>query len=463
MMKTLLMLILLPLASYGTIVTTTTDEDNASLGGGTGISLREAVKYSAAGTTITFTPALSGQTIRLGLGEILINQSLTIDGSNLPSPVKLSGDKTGNGKTSDDTFLLRLTAGSLTLRSLVLSDANSSGESSGCITISRSAPFDLLVDRCTLSGNHGYHAAALYTNRAVTTDKVTLQNSTITGNSVVKGSSAVAVLYCGLSIRNCTFANNSTGAIYYRASNNSASQLSVENCTIVGNKATYGAGGIYISDSTGDASLKNVICSGNTPENIYGAFSGSNILLNANPGLLPLGDYGGPTQTMPPDPNSHAIDRGTSTSLSTDQRGLPRVGLPDIGAVEYQGINQETALRWNFDQDGDGSSYGIEMALGTNHLLPDAANTRNLRAPVFNASGQPVLSFGIGFPAQGTRWILRRSTDLLTFTEIYRFNGITHTAARGITYLRTATGVTITDTTAPPTGAFYRFDADYTP
>jgi hypothetical protein len=451
------MLLLLPLAGHGTIVTTTTDKDDGTLG--SGISLREAVKYSPPGDIVTFAPALSGQTIRLGLGEILINQSLTIDGSALPSPIKLSGDRTGNGKTSDDTPVLRLTAGSLTLRSLILSDANC-GESSGCITIRPSAAFDLLVDRCTLSGNSGYHAAALYVQSAVTTDRITLQNSTITGNFVVKGSSAVSVFYCALSIRNCTFANNSTGAIHYRASANATtSQLSVENSTIVGNKATYGAGGIYIDDSTADASLKNIICSGNTPLDISGGFSGSNILITAQPWLWELGDYGGPTQTMPPTRISPAINAGGATSLTTDQRGRPRLGPHDIGAVEYQGDNPETALRWNFDLDGDGSPYGLEHALGTNPEMADSSNTRNFRGPAFNAFGHPVLSFGIGDTVQGTRWILRRSTDLLTFTEIYRYNGTTHTAAPGVTFLRTATGLTVTDANPLPGGGFYRLEA----
>ncbi|MGL4398394.1 MAG: choice-of-anchor Q domain-containing protein [Luteolibacter sp.] len=462
-MKILAIFLPLPLAASATIVTTATDEDDSGLGKGTGISLREAVKYSPASTTITFAPALSGKTIRLSLGEIPIDKSLTIDASALPSPLKLSGDKTGNGKTSDDTFLLRLTTGSLTLRSLVLSDANSSGESSGCITISRSAPFNLLVDRCTLSGNSGSAAGVLYTQNATFTDTITLQNSTITGNSVAKGSSAVSVFYCALTIKNCTFANNTTGAIHYRAFGNTANQLSVENSTIVGNKASYGAGGIYIDDSSTGASLKNVILSGNTPADISGGFSGSNILLTAYPDLSPLGNYGGPTQTMPPNAKSPAIDRGTTTSPPTDQRGLPRVALPDIGAVEYQGDKPEIALRWNVDTDSDGSPYGMEWALGTNPSVADRSNTRNLTAPTFNASGHAILSFGIGTTNTDVRRILSRSTDLLTFTEIYRYNGSTHTAAPGITYLRTATGVTITDRNPPPGGAYYRFEARFEP
>jgi hypothetical protein len=466
-MKTLVAAILFPLAAHASVVTTLLDENDQVIGSGTGISLREAVKHSRPGDIITFAPTLSGQTIRLSLGAILISQSITIDASALASPIKLSGDKTGNGKTSDDSGVILLTGGSLILRSLVLSDAYLGG-SSGCITINRSTAVELLVDGCTLSGNDGYHAAALYTRNTTTSDKITLQNSNITGNSVVKGSSAVSVFYCALSIRNCTFANNSTGAIFYRAFDDTTSQLSVENCTIVGNKATYGAGGIYIDDMTADASLKNVIFSGNTPIDISGGFSGSNILITAYPDLSPLGDYGGPTKTMPPNRLSSAIDRGATTSLTTDQRGLPRLGSPDIGAAEYQGDNRETALRWTFDQDGNGSPYGIEMALGTNPSLPDPANTRNFRGPVFNSSGHPVLSFGIGSSFQGTRWILRRSTDLLSFTEIYRYNGSTHTTARGMTYRVTydrgiIIGVAVTDTEAPPAGAFYRFDAEYSP
>lgn len=131
-------------AASATLVTTITDEDNGTLGGGTGISLREAVKYSAAGDTITFASALSGQTIRLTLGYLSINQSLTIDASSLPAGLTLSADRTGNGKTPDDTFAILLTGGDLLLDSLTLTGANC-GESSGCITIQRSSIFTLTV------------------------------------------------------------------------------------------------------------------------------------------------------------------------------------------------------------------------------------------------------------------------------------------------------------------------------
>jgi hypothetical protein len=155
---------------------------------------------------------------------------------------------------------------------------------------------------------------------------------------------------------------------------------------------------------------------------------------------------------MPPLPGSPAIETGGTSSLTTDQRGFPRVGIPDIGAVESQG-NSDLTRFWPLDFDGDASPYGTEQALGTDPSASDPASLRNLTAPVLNASGHPVLSFGIGTAVAGTRWILRRTTDLLTFTEIYRYSGSTDTAAPGVTFLRTATSVTVTDTNPPPAAA----------
>src|SRR5262249_28294285 len=66
-----------------------------------------------------------------------------------------------------------------------------------------------------------------------------------------------------------------------------------------------------------------------------------NIVGVANPGLAPLGLYGGTGLTMPLLPGSPAIDAGTSGAgtPAPDQGGLGRFGAADIGAFESQGFN----------------------------------------------------------------------------------------------------------------------------
>ena len=64
-----------------------------------------------------------------------------------------------------------------------------------------------------------------------------------------------------------------------------------------------------------------------------------NIVLTslANLGLAPLGNYGGPTQTMALLPGSAAIGKGTAVNgVTTDQRGEPLDSPPDIGAFQSQ-------------------------------------------------------------------------------------------------------------------------------
>ncbi len=567
-----LICLFLPLAARGTLVTTASDEDNGSLGGGTGVSLREAVKYSPAGTTITFAPALSGLTIRLTLGEITIAQSLTIDGSALPQEITLSGDKTGNGKTSDDTRILNITTGTILLDSLILSRGNmatGSDRYGGAIHVS-SASVGLTLRNVTLADNEattsggGIYFLGALNNPA---SFLTLQHCIVSGNKVGHDGGGIRVFgtlrventrfsanssddgcaiyfrdgsatvedstfsdnvtgfglsgggifsYGNLIVRRSTFRGNSSrrgGGIYQfkntltvedsTFTGNSASleggaiylagdSASIRNSTLSGNSAGQHGGGIHastglsllhatvVANSAGTGGgivsqngfiLNNSIVTGNSgyvPADISGSFSGSNniaVQLPApppNPLLVPLGDHGGPTQTMPPLPASPAIGAAAvNKAIITDQRGYPRDSTPDIGAVEFQG-NADIARVWTVDPDGDGSPFGAEQALGTNPSVADPANPRNLSAPLFTEPGGDLsVRFGIGAAAPGTRWILTRSPDLSSgsFLEIYRFDGTTDTAVPGINLLRTASDITVTDTNPPPGGGFYRFEA----
>ena len=55
----------------------------------------------------------------------------------------------------------------------------------------------------------------------------------------------------------------------------------------------------------------------------------------ADPGLLPLAENGGLTQTMALTSDSPALDVGGECP-EADQRGMPRSGACDAGAYEYQ-------------------------------------------------------------------------------------------------------------------------------
>jgi Right handed beta helix region len=184
-------------------------------------------------------------------------------------------------------------------------------------------------------------------------------NSTFSGNST--GAHAGGLFLGGGSdatVQNCTFANNSTpgnaGALW--AGNG---KVDVENCTFANNSADYGP--VFFKGQSGSLKLTNVLIANNTTENQYSALAchetftdgGGNIqwpatknngnadtkcsdsVVFADPGLAPLADNGGSTQTMAISAGSPAVDVADSCS-EFDQRGKPRVGKCDSGAFELQ-------------------------------------------------------------------------------------------------------------------------------
>ncbi|MGZ5552312.1 MAG: choice-of-anchor Q domain-containing protein [Chthoniobacterales bacterium] len=158
---------------------------------------------------------------------------------------------------------------------------------------------------------------------------MTVTNTTITGNTALRGG--------GLSIGGAA----------------AGGFLTVTNCTVVGNSSflSDSAGGIS-SDSQGPVNIKNTIVALNTGQSghdVYGIFvsSGFNLIgrtdgstgftqptdqvgtiaspLDPKLDTLGLANNGGPTQTIALQPNSPALDKGTSSgltgNLTTDQRG----------------------------------------------------------------------------------------------------------------------------------------------
>lgn len=104
--------------------------------------------------------------------------------------------------------------------------------------------------------------------------------------------------------------------------------------------------------------------------------TGSDNLLNIDPQINPLGDNGGPTQTMLPDVGSPVIDKGENTfsgSLTNDQRGdgFTRIvnDIIDIGAVEAGAAKAELKGNGIVIDDNDSTPSSLDgTAFGTAKL-----------------------------------------------------------------------------------------------
>lgn len=150
----------------------------------------------------------------------------------------------------------------------------------------------------------------------------------------------------------------------------------INQSVIAGNSASVSGGGII--NFGGPVTFFNSIVAGNTPDSYFGSnptLLGTNFL-NGNPLLAPLGNYGGPTQTMPPLPGSPAIDAGDDSATNTfasDQLGLPRLsGMHvDIGAAELQVvIAHQPAVLTDVRRLGDGAvQFGFTNLIGASFTV----------------------------------------------------------------------------------------------
>lgn len=174
---------------------------------------------------------------------------------------------------------------------------------------------------------------------AISGSQFSLYNSTISGNQSGPGGGGIYV-GVGASITGCTFANNSTsgdgGGI--QLDGGTISIIS----TIVANNTASGAGpDFYALGNFAPTCHSNLI--GNSTD--AGLDTSNNNLIDVDPYLGPLANYGGPTNTHMIFCGSPAINHTSFIAGDTiDQRGYIRVGNIDVGAYEFNDVDYSVTV-----------------------------------------------------------------------------------------------------------------------
>jgi hypothetical protein len=184
---------------------------------------------------------------------------------------------------------------------------------------------NLIVLRGTLWANQARHyGGGLHADLG----EILLLNVTVSGNSAGLGGGGLRSLGTGpILLKHVTFSGNS-------ARSGGGMQLLAGSAPITLTNTI-----VAYSPSGGNCNGAITAAKYSLSSDLTCALPGAGNLLNTDPLLTGLGNYGGLTLAHMPKANSPAIDGVVgSDALTTDQRGLPRPVLPgfDIGAIERQ-------------------------------------------------------------------------------------------------------------------------------
>ncbi len=321
-----------------TVVDLTSDSDNGNMAVGD-LTLREAIAYACPASTLTFAPALTGQTITL-TSELVINKNLVINGT---VPLTISGNNA--------VRVFNVMTGTITFNKLTIVKGNTNGSigtSGGAIFVNTGAT--VTVNDSTLANNY-----ANFRGGAIASDgNLTVNRSTIIYNTAAYGSLDSHNI---LTVTNSTIVNNNTSGI-----------VSLGGLVTVNNSTIYGNSPMGINMLGPDTlHLKNTIIANNGTDCSNGGTIVTNInnlikdgtcnpMLTGDPKLGTLKNNGGATMTMAPSVCSAAIDAGGAGALATDQIGQAIVGAArDMGAFEYQTARISPINVLNTNDTGSGS------------------------------------------------------------------------------------------------------------
>jgi CSLREA domain-containing protein len=418
-----------------TYTVTKTADTNGTCNSGVDCSLREAI--AAANVTpeadiINFNipttdSGCSGGvcviTLSSSFGQLTINSAsssgtLTITNEGGSQKIEISGNNNSR------VFLVNSGA-NLTLNNVTIRDGRESGGSGGGI---RNFGTLTVINSTIRNCFGGAGGSGVYSDPGST---ITIINSTISNNSA--GANGGGILNNGTAIIiNSTISNNSAGSgggginnggtatiINSTISNNSAGSgggilnggtVTIINSTISNNSA-FGGGGILNSDF-GTVNARNAIIANNSsassgPDffgtltsqgyNLIGNTSGTTItgtttgnILNQDPKLAPLGDYGGLTKTHALLPGSPALNAGNNCVLT--QGGCGSSSDPPIAVnVDQRGNSRTTNAGGNVDIGAYEQRYGVVTNTNDSGAgsLRDEATSQFGGLISFNISGCP--------------------------------------------------------------------------
>ena len=301
---------------------------------------------NVSGTTTLTNVGVSGNSATVGGGVYSANGTTTLTHSTV----------SGNSASGGGGGVFNVSSTTTLLYSNVNGNFAASGGGIGTYAYGTTTLSDCTVSGNTASGNGG----GLNTEYNATS---TLTNCTVSGNTASGNGGGLNTEQNATSaLTNCTVSGNTAsgngGGLY----NTIIGQTVLSSVTVSGNSAESGGG---IGNGTGSVTIGNTIVGDNTSTasapDVVGTFAslGNNLIsvtdgssgwigsdltgtmsLPLNPLLSPLGNYGGPTDTLAELPGSPAIDAGNNAlipaGITTDQRGLIRIvnGTVDIGAFE---------------------------------------------------------------------------------------------------------------------------------
>lgn len=302
-------------------VNTNLDEEDGSCSDGD-CSLRDAIQIAASGDTIDFDTSLAGQTITLTIDQLTVDKDLTIDGSALSTPLRISGNNARRVfyiSGDVDVILSHLdiisgtadsasgggiyNEGTLTITNCSIAGNSASYNNGGGIYNSGV----LLVYTSTLTGNTGDYGGAIRNDNILDVfnstfidnsaqwggavdnyvGEMVITNSAFYSNTATNNGGAITS-GAPLTVTNSTFTGNSAlsgGAI----ENHEFASLTIEDSEFYSNTATNSGGGIINYDGT--LEISNSRFQGNSAQD-GGGVSNQAILLITNT------DFSGNTVTL---------------------------------------------------------------------------------------------------------------------------------------------------------------------